>query len=245
MSPVLYSLTKEQFEPIAHFLQRQEYSPNLLDDGTDYARLERTFTSKGRGQEIERSGMIHALAKQFEIEGLQKLSFKKLKTLAISSEAFPIVSILNVIHDVYNVASPDLQDFLVQYLAQRFWDFVDFETQKTKRIMQSMYKVAEGVYAALARCAPLESAREKGNSLSDSEDSIMDNLSKEKKDEEEARSTEAEEAELQEKKNEIIQSAIDKATEEDKMQKSDADEIANAMKKSTADQGDNFLDEYI
>ena len=242
MSPLLSSMTKVEFEPIAHFLQRQEYSPNLLDDGTDYVRLERPFTSEELGQEIERSGMIHSNAQQFKIEALQNLSFRKLKVLATSDEPFPLISILNVIQEVFEVASAELRQFLIQYLAQSFWEFVDLETQKTKEVMQQMKTLAKGVHAILAGQAPGEVTGRDEDGSAKSEDTAMENPPKEKGGE--VVMGEAEKKILQENEKDFVAAAVSEAEKCD-LQKAEDDIMVEVMKASMLNQADNFFEEYI
>ena len=82
MSPMLSNLNVDDFLPVGQYLERGEYDSNILDEGTEYVRLEMELIEPERGAEVVRCATIYSIAQIFELPGLQTLAFRKLKALA-------------------------------------------------------------------------------------------------------------------------------------------------------------------
>ena len=247
MSPLLSAMAWQDFQPIGHFLQRQEYSPNLLDDGTDYARLEGNFTPATRASEIERCGTIHSIARQFEIEELQNLSFRKLKALAITlrtNEPLSLKSILVVIRDSFQTASAEMQQFLTQFLAEHFWELVCFEREKTREVMKSIGGLAKGVYAILAGQLSEESTANKDDYTMKSTEKVTDDSSEERGCGKESQVEGIEEDEMQQVDGDILAAVIGE-TKRAEVEEAEDDIVAQAIDVSMAEQAKNLLEEYV
>ena len=245
MSPLLSSMSWQDFQPVGHFLERQEYSPNLLDDGTDYARLEGNFTSATRASEIERCGTIHCIARQLEMEQLQNLSFRKLRALAVTvgtKERLSLKSILVVTRDFFQIASAELQQFLTQFLAEHFWDLVWLQTEKTREVMESINGLGKGVHAILAGQAPALSTVAKKDNTAKLADEVMDHSTEKGKDRGESQVREAEDDEMQQV-DEDITAAVINETRRSEIEELDHDIVAQIFGASMADQSKDFLED--
>ena len=153
MSPLLSSLNGQDFLPIAEYFERQEYSPNIIDVGTDWVRFEIGFTPEERGHEIIRSGIIYNLAKTLEMVDLQGLTFEKLKTLIGFDEVFPLIAILTIVEHVFGNANEDLRQYLIRVVADTYWPLVMAETAKMAEVMQGCQDLAKGVFTRLSELA--------------------------------------------------------------------------------------------
>ena len=71
MHPTLAALDKDKFLPVGQYLMRGEYDPNIVDEGTDWVRLE---TIRGVQEDVSgeaiRSGIIYETARTLEMPGL-------------------------------------------------------------------------------------------------------------------------------------------------------------------------------
>lgn len=106
MSPLLSSITPEDFQPIAEILDHGEYRPNLLDDGTRWARLENISTNAQRAEELLLSGIRYCHAQQVEMADLQLLIFRKVKLLG----DYPAFELLSAVHMWYREDPPDNEE---------------------------------------------------------------------------------------------------------------------------------------
>ena len=148
MSPMLSLMKPDDFLPVGQYLERNEYDPNLLDEGTEWVRFERNFTEIARGQEVVRCGTIYSSAQQFGLPKLQDLAFRKLKALA-KNEAYQPHAILCVIESTFASGKEDLRQYLVHYLAENYWDVVLAETGKAAKVMQGDKDLAKSVFGLL------------------------------------------------------------------------------------------------
>ena len=148
MSPMLSTLKPGDFLPVGQYLERGEYDPNLLDEGTDWVRFERDLTESARGQEVVRCGTIYSTAQQLQLPKLQDLAFRKLRVLAKNRLHQPF-AILCVIKSTFANGKEDLRQYLVHYLADNYWDIVIAETRKIAEVMQDDEDLARGVFGLL------------------------------------------------------------------------------------------------
>lgn len=149
MSPVLSSLDPDDFSPVGQYLERGEYNPNILDEGTEWVRLEDDMTHQQHSQEIFRCGTIYLLAQTLNILGLKDLALRKLKALAKQQPGHPL-AILCVVDAVFESGDEDLRDFLVQYLADNYWTVVLAEPKKFAELMQADDKLSGGIFGLLS-----------------------------------------------------------------------------------------------
>lgn len=161
MSPVLSQLDPADFLPIGQYLTRREYDPNILDDGTDFVRLEGDLSDPERGVEVVRCGIIYNTAQMLELPGLQDLAFRKLKALE-RQEAHQAFAILTIVEMVFERADEDLRLYLVQYMAEHYWDLVLAETTKIAEVMKDNEELAQGVYGLLSGRADVDAKVEEG-----------------------------------------------------------------------------------
>ena len=173
MSPLLSSLDADVFQPIAEFLDRREYRPNILDEGTEWVRLEADFTPRERGQEIVRSGVVYDLARMLEIRDLQDLAFRKLKVLGGVAESVPPLAILSVIEQVFESANDDLRQYLIRFTADEYWPLIMAETEKMAEIMQTNANFAKSVFILLGETGVSDGILERKEE-SDTEQAIDD-----------------------------------------------------------------------
>ena len=147
MSPMLSLLEAKEFRPISEYIERREYYPNILDDGTVHVRLEGGLNPEMLGYQIVRCGTIYKLAKELEMPGLQDLAFRKLKAL---EPHFEPLQILTVVEVLFGICSPGIRQYLTQYIANHFYSLVLAETKKTVDIMFTNEDLAKGVFEKLS-----------------------------------------------------------------------------------------------
>lgn len=149
MSPLLSSINAQDFLPIGQYLERGEYNPNILDEGTEWVRLEEDTSHRQPGEEVVRCGTIYSLAQILELPGLQDLAFRKLKALA-KQEPYQPRAILSVVERIFGTSDEDVRDYLVHYLAQKYWDIVLAEPVKVAEVMQANEDLSKGVFGLLS-----------------------------------------------------------------------------------------------
>lgn len=156
MSPTLAELDKDKFLPVGQYLERREYDPNIVDEGTEWVRLETTVgVQEDASEETIRSGIIYDTARTLELPGLQDLAFRKLKTLARNEPHQPF-AILEVVDHVFKAAEPDMKKYLVKYLAEHFWNFVMAENKKFTDVMEADEVLAKRVFGLRAGLSEAE-----------------------------------------------------------------------------------------
>ena len=230
MSPMLSSLDADAFFPIAEYLEREEYSPNILDDGTDWVRFEANLTSEEHGQEIVRSSTIYNLAKTLEMCDLQDLAFRKLKALVGFDESFPFIAILTVVEHVFEDANDDMRQFLIQFIADTYWPLIVSETMKTVEIMQGSQDLANGVFTRLSN---LTSSR--GSVKREEEEKLVDGMQSDIK----VKQEDDKEYII----NHVQKAEMQKAVEASEIEKTKEDmDLQKALQASLQEQYSEFLD---
>ena len=149
MSPVLSKLDKVNFMPVGQYLERGEYDPNILDEGTEWVRLETNVSGQDAGEEVMRCAIIYDIARTLELPGLQDLAFRKLKALAKNEPHQPF-AILCVVDYIFKNAQPDMKQYLVEYLAEQHWHLVRQENQKIAEVMEADEELGKRVFGLLA-----------------------------------------------------------------------------------------------
>ena len=149
MSPMLSSLDANDFRPIGEYIDRREYHPNILDDGTVHVRLEGDLSPEVLRHEIVRNGTIYQIAQMLEMPGLQELAFRKLKALAPHYQA---LEILTVIEALFEIGSPEIRQYLTHYVADNYWKLVLAETERMVEVMSANEGLAKGVFRIM--CGP-------------------------------------------------------------------------------------------
>ena len=147
MSPLLSSIDANDFRPVGEYIDRGEYHPNILDDGTVHVRLEGDLSPENVRQEVLRCGTIYQLAQMLEMPGLQHLVFRKLKALART----PMKEMLVVIESLFQVGSLEVREFLTRHVAEHCWDLVLAETERMVEVMSANGELAKGVFGILSR----------------------------------------------------------------------------------------------
>ena len=147
MSPLLSSLDAEDFQPVGEYIDRREYHPNILDDGTAHVRLEGDLSPEALRREVVRCGTVYQLAIILDISGLQDLAFRKLKALAPHHQA---LEILTVVETLFEFASPDIRQYLTQHVAEQYWTIVLEETKTMVEVMRSHEDFGKGVFRILS-----------------------------------------------------------------------------------------------
>ena len=149
MSPALSALNKVEFMPIGQYIERGEYDPNILDEGTEWVRLETNVSGQDAGEEVIRCGIIYDIARTLELPGLQDLAFRKLKALA-KNEPHQAFAILCLVARVFKDALPDMRQYLVEYLAEQFWNMMKQENGKLAEVMEADEDLQKRVFGLKA-----------------------------------------------------------------------------------------------
>lgn len=149
MSPLLSQLHADDFYPVGEYLTRGEYDPNILNDGTDFVRLEGALKRDELGNQAVRCAVIYSTAQVLELPGLQDLAFRKLKALE-NMETHQAIALLTVVEMIFDKANEDLRQYLVQYMADHYWDLNLAETAKMAEIMRGNKELVEGVFGLLS-----------------------------------------------------------------------------------------------
>lgn len=147
MSPMLSSLDANDFQPVGEYIDRREYQPNILDEGTIHVRLEGYLDPEMLRHEIVRCGTIYLVAQKLEMPGLQDLAFRKLKALASHYQA---LEILTVIELLFQIGSPEVRQYLTQHVADHYWNLILAETERMVETMRANVDLAKAVFGKLS-----------------------------------------------------------------------------------------------
>ena len=144
---MLSSIDANDFQPIGEYIDRREYHPNILDDGTVHVRLEGDLTPEMLRYQIVRCGTVYQIAKMLEMPGLQDLAFRKLKALA---PHYRPLEVLTVIESLFEICGAEMRRYLVEQVAGSYWSFVLAETEKVVEVMSGNEELARGVFGLLS-----------------------------------------------------------------------------------------------
>ena len=147
MSPLLSSLDADDFQPIGEFIDRREYHPNILDDGTVHVRLEGDLSPEMLRHQVARCGTVYRVAQMLEMPGLQDLAARKLKALAPHHQALEILTVIDL---VFATGGPEMRGYLTRHVADHFWNLVVAETERMVEVMSANRALAEGVFGMLS-----------------------------------------------------------------------------------------------
>ena len=147
MSPMLSSIDANDFQPVGEYIDRREYHPNILDDGTVHVRLEGDLTPEMLRHQIVRCGTIYQIAQMLEMPGLQDLAFRKLKALA---PHYQPLEVLTVIESLFEIGGVEIRRYLMKHVAENYWTFVLSETEKMVEVMSGNEELARGVFGLLS-----------------------------------------------------------------------------------------------
>ena len=147
MSPMLSSIDANDFQPVGEYIDRREYHPNILDDGTVHVRLEGDLTPEMLRHQIVRCGTIYQIAQMLEMPGLQDLAFRKLKALA---PHYQPLEVLTVIELLFEIGGVEIRRYLMEHVAENYWTFVLTETEKVAEVMSANEELAKGVFGLLS-----------------------------------------------------------------------------------------------
>ena len=148
MSPTLSSLDANDFQPVGEYIDRREYHPNILDDGTAHVRLEGDLDPDTLRHEVVRCGTVYQVALLLEMPGLQDLAFRKLKALAPHQHPREILTVIELLFDGCGV---EVRRYLIEHVAEHYYALVLAETEKLVQVMRAYEGLAKGVYGILGR----------------------------------------------------------------------------------------------
>lgn len=147
MSPLLSSIDPGDFQPIGEYLERQEYHPNIIGEGTARVKLEGDFSPEEQANEVFRCGVIFTTAKDLGMLGLQDLAFRKLKALS-ASESLRGGPILDIAETMFENGNTDVKHYLVTYIADHFYQLLA-ENNRLVRVMQRCTELGTRIHARL------------------------------------------------------------------------------------------------
>lgn len=160
MSPLLSSLSADVFRPVGEYIDRREYHPNILDDGTAHVRLEGDLTPDMLSYQVLRCGSVYQVAQMLEMPGLQELAFRKLRALTPHYRALEILTVVEMLFDIVGGGGEEIRRYLVRYVAEHYWHLVEAETKKMVEVMTGNEELAKAVFGML-------SGREEGGEVKD------------------------------------------------------------------------------
>lgn len=144
---MLSSLDADAFRPVGEYIDRREYHPNILDEGTAHVRLEGDLTPEMLCYQVLRCGTVYQVAQMLEMPGLQDLAFRKLKALTPHYQALEILTVIELLFDI---SSPEIRQYLTQYVADNYWNLVLTETKKMVEVMAANEELARAVFGKLS-----------------------------------------------------------------------------------------------
>lgn len=148
MSPVLSELQAPDFTSVAEYLDHAEYKPNLLDEGTDYARLEGVETAPQHFEAICQCGSLYTMADKLDLPGLKDLTVRKFRALVpYTAEAFILMAKLFY---CFGCPSDDgLHEFMVTYATDHFYELLEAEAVSFVELLKRHPSLAKAVFRTL------------------------------------------------------------------------------------------------
>lgn len=147
MSPMLSSIDAHDFQPVGEYIDRREYDPNILDDGTVHVRLEGDLGPDLLRAQVVRCATVYQVAKMLDMPGLEDLAFRKLRALAPHHGPREM---LTVTERLFGIGGVEVRRYLTEHVAGHFWSLVLAETEKMAEVMGADRDLAEGVYGLLS-----------------------------------------------------------------------------------------------
>ncbi|MCJ1385629.1 hypothetical protein MMC17_008752 [Xylographa soralifera] len=174
MSPVLADLLPDDFESVAEYLDHGEYKPNLLNEGSDYARLENVEDNPDQKFEaILQCGQLYTTSGRLELPGLQDLVIRKFKTLRpYAAEDFLLIT--KLFYCFGQPADRGLHDFIVNYAAEHFYKLWDKASKTFKELLEFHTSLARDIFRELVGLPKEEEVEIKAEAVGEEEDENTD-----------------------------------------------------------------------
>ena len=149
MSLVLSNLQPANFTSIAEYLDHSEYKPNLLDEGTDYARLEKVETLEQSSEAIYKCAVLYGMGHELQLPALQDLVLRKVRVLQpYAADDFVILA--KLVYRFGRVADKSFHGFMVDYAAEHFFEFWQEESEAFAELLQENKVLARDIFERLA-----------------------------------------------------------------------------------------------
>ena len=155
MNPKLSDINVNEFSCVAEYLDHFEFKPNLLDEGTNFSRLENISSRQQRSDAIVQCGVLYNLAEKLELAGLQNLCLRKLKALG----PLPPQELLLVVRLVFfsgPLKEEPAQDYLVDYLADHYYGIWKAESKGLLAVLMEYPELAKAVHKRLGGVSELK-----------------------------------------------------------------------------------------
>ena len=154
LSPLLSDIDTDDFGAVVEYLDHYEYKPNLLDEGTDYARLEGIETPQQRSASIIQCAVLYGIGNRLMLPHLSALAIRKFKALApyIPDDFLIIACVL------YHSGPPKdetLHRFFVEYIADNFFELWQMESETFRLLLQEQKELAIDIFARKGKGAEL------------------------------------------------------------------------------------------
>ena len=197
MSPLLSNIEPNDFVAVVEYLDHDEYKPNLLDEGTDYARLERVDTPQQRSAAVMQCMILHGIGDRLMLPYLSDLAIRKFKALA------PYIpdDFLIMARTLYHSGPPTdetLHEFFVGYIADNFYELWQTDPEIFRLMLQEQKELAIDVFARKGKRTILDEPAEAKKKNEKKNEKVEEGKLKEKrkgKDEEKAKEGEKDEEE--------------------------------------------------
>ena len=165
MSPMLSDFDADDFIAVSEYLDHYEYKPGLLDEGTDYARLEGIETDEERSRTIIQCGVLYGIGERLMLRGLSGLAIRKFKALMpYIPDDFLLIARLLYLSG--RPADESLHVFIVDYVSENFYELWQAESDKFRLLLQEQKDLAKDVFARKGMGAkieePAKDAKEEG-----------------------------------------------------------------------------------
>ncbi|MCJ1431442.1 hypothetical protein MMC27_000795 [Xylographa pallens] len=179
MSPVLADLLPAHFESVAEYLDHGEYKPNLLDEDSDYARLEKVETADQSFEAIMQCGQLYNMSGRLELPGLQNLVVRKFKALRpYSAEDFLLIT--KLFYCFGQPSDKSLHDFIVKYAVDHFYELWNAASKTFMDLLEFHASLARDIFKELGgqpkeEEVGTEAAAEEEDENPDESDRVRDN----------------------------------------------------------------------
>ena len=147
----------KEFMPIGEYLAKGEFAPRLIDKGT-HQRLENVVLQEEKDEAAECITKVYLAASKVQFGALQLLCVDKLKVLyPLSSRSLLIVVTVITRAESWGCdAEDEIIGWLVDHVAERFWDMVAHEGLTLTRVMSYNEELRQSVLAKLAEAGRRE-----------------------------------------------------------------------------------------
>ena len=169
MSPVLADLLPAHFESVAQYLDHGEYKPNLLDEDSDYARLEKVEIADQSFEAIIQCGQLYTMSGRLELSGLQNLVIHKFKALRLYS-ADDFLLITKLFYCFGQPSDKNLHDFIVSYAAEHFYELWGAASKTFMDLLVFHAELARDVFGELGGLPKEEHAEVEAVAVAEDED---------------------------------------------------------------------------